>query len=259
MLVWILSDLHLELTRGWDLPTASARPRFDVLIVAGDLIPRMARGVTWLRKRVTDRPVVYIAGNHEPYGQDIDIDVEKARAAAAGSNVRVLQNEAWSIDGVLFVGATLWTDFALFGSQGYAMNRAVGVMNDYSRIRKNSYADRLRPSDTVARHFESREFIARTIREKPTNSKVVVVTHHPCIRQLIRDGMENDILSAAYVSDCPALLDGVDLWICGHTHRSFDGILGTTRVVSNGKGYGPWGPQRTWDNPHFNINFVIEI
>jgi hypothetical protein len=39
--LWILSDLHLELTRGWDLPSADARPRFDVFVVAGDLIPRM--------------------------------------------------------------------------------------------------------------------------------------------------------------------------------------------------------------------------
>jgi 3',5'-cyclic AMP phosphodiesterase CpdA len=168
------------LTRGWDLPVADTRPRFDILVVAGDLTTRMARGVTWLRERVTDRPVIYVAGNHEPYGQDIDIDVEKARAAAAGSNVRILQNEACNIGGVLFVGATLWTDFALFGSPDYAMNRAVGIMNDYARIRKNSYADRLRPSDTVARHFESREFLVRTIHEAPTSRKVVVVTHHPC-------------------------------------------------------------------------------
>ena len=45
VLLWILSDLHLELTRGWDLPSGDARPRFDVLVVAGDLIPRMERGV----------------------------------------------------------------------------------------------------------------------------------------------------------------------------------------------------------------------
>jgi 3',5'-cyclic AMP phosphodiesterase CpdA len=45
MPLWILSDLHLEFTPGWELPSADARPRFDVLVVAGDLIPRMERGV----------------------------------------------------------------------------------------------------------------------------------------------------------------------------------------------------------------------
>jgi hypothetical protein len=114
--------------------------------------------------------------------------------------------------------------------------------------------------DTVARHFESREFIVRTVREAPANCKVVVVSHHPCIRQLTRTGMEDDIMSAAYVSDCSALLDGVDLWICGHTHESFNEVVGTTRVVSNAKGYGPWPPDRlTWDNPNFDPHFVVEI
>ena len=54
MRLWILSDLHIELTRGWDLPAGADRPDFDVLVVAGDLIPRMERGVRWLRERVTD-------------------------------------------------------------------------------------------------------------------------------------------------------------------------------------------------------------
>jgi hypothetical protein len=37
-------------------------------------------------------------------------------------------------------------------------------------------------------------------------------------------------------------------------------VIGATRVVSNSKGYGPWPPhERTWDNPRFDPNFVIEI
>jgi hypothetical protein len=59
VLLWIMSDLHLELTRGWDLPDPDACPDFDVMIVAGDLIPRMERGVKWLLERVPDRPVFY--------------------------------------------------------------------------------------------------------------------------------------------------------------------------------------------------------
>lgn len=32
-----MSDIHAELTRGWNLPSGAARPDYDVLIVAGDL------------------------------------------------------------------------------------------------------------------------------------------------------------------------------------------------------------------------------
>ncbi|WP_371259238.1 metallophosphoesterase [Bradyrhizobium sp. WSM1743] len=73
----------MELTRGWDLPAGDARPQFDVLVIAGDLIPRMERGVTWLLERVPDRPVIYVAGNHEFYGTDIDRTVEKAAFGSA--------------------------------------------------------------------------------------------------------------------------------------------------------------------------------
>ena len=68
VLLWIQSDLHVDLTRGWDLPSGDVRPDFNVLVVAGDLIPRMERGVAWLRERVPDRPVVYCesAWNKDP-------------------------------------------------------------------------------------------------------------------------------------------------------------------------------------------------
>jgi predicted phosphodiesterase len=254
-----MSDLHVESTRGWDLPPARERPAFDVMIVAGDLVTRAERGVRWLLERVTDRTVLYVPGNHEFFGADIDRTVEKARQAAAGTNVRILQNDAEKIADCLFVGATFWSDFELFGNRAFAMNRAGDVMNDYRKIRKHSYAQRLRPIDTVTRHHASREFIARTIRDTPTGRKVVI-THHGCVRQAIRNGMEHDIISAAYVSDCPELLDGVDAWVYGHTHESRRFRVGKTLIVSNAKGYGPWGPAKSgWENTSFNPNYVIEI
>ena len=58
-------------TRDWDLPSGDARPTFDIMVVAGDLIPRAERGVRWLLESVSDRPVIYVMGNHESYGTDI--------------------------------------------------------------------------------------------------------------------------------------------------------------------------------------------
>jgi hypothetical protein len=45
MRLWVSSDLHLELSRGWDLSSADMRPDFDVLVVARDLISHTERGV----------------------------------------------------------------------------------------------------------------------------------------------------------------------------------------------------------------------
>ncbi|MBK0711717.1 metallophosphoesterase, partial [Klebsiella pneumoniae] len=83
---------------------------------------------------------------------DIERTFEKAKQAAAGTNVHVLQNETVVIDGVTVAAATLWTDFNLFGDQRHAMRVAGERMNDHKKIRTNRYAERFRPSHAFARH-----------------------------------------------------------------------------------------------------------
>jgi hypothetical protein len=89
--------------------------------MGGDLIPRMERGVKWLRERVQDKPIIYVAGNHEAYGTDIDRTFEKAKEAADGSQIFILERSSIRLGDVSFVGATTWTDFALFGDPDRAM------------------------------------------------------------------------------------------------------------------------------------------
>lgn len=278
VLLWIVSDLHLELTRGWDLPSGEARPHFDFMIVAGDLIPRMERGVAWLFMHVPDRPVIYVAGNHEGYGCDIDRTVEKARQAAAGTTIIILQNDAVRIGEVTFVGATLWTDFDLFGDQQRAMRVAGDRMNDYKKIRVSRYAKRFRPQHALARHLQSRAFFETEMRKPRGGNKLVAISHHAphpgrSFHRMSssRPLSDEDVLTAAYRSDLTSLmwpspneghlntLSPADLWIYGHTHESEDFTIGHTRVVSNAKGYGPRKHGETWDNPGFNPNFIIEI
>jgi predicted phosphodiesterase len=255
--IWHLSDLHMELTRGWDLPAVGARPDYDVLVVAGDLITRMERGVAWLLERVTDRPVVYVGGNHEGYGTDLDRTLEKARLAAAGTNVFVMENDSVEIGGVIFYGAVGWTGFNLFGNPDREMVVAGDVMNDYKKVRRGgAYQYRLRPADTLKRHLETRAFLQREL-SKPKTGRRVVVTHHGFHAEAVRRGHERDLISAAYTSRDP--IEGADLWLYGHTHESRDFKVGDTRVVTNSKGYGPWRSGETWENPDFNERLVIEI
>lgn len=273
MRVWVMSDLHLELTRGWDLPSGEARPDFDVMVVAGDLIPRAERGVRWLLER-TDAKIIYCMGNHESYGTDIDRTLEKAKEAAAGTNVHVLENETVRIGEVTFAACTLWTDFALFGDERREMAVAAERMNDFKAIRTSRYAECFRPAHALARHRRSRAFLEAELR-KDRPGPLVIVTHHGCRRPELRlshPPKPDELLSAAFYSDLTALMapspdDGrgalrpADLWIYGHTHESFDAVIGTTtRVVANCKGYGPWLPrERAWDNPNFDEKLIIEI
>lgn len=256
MRLWVGSDYHLEATRGWDLPATNARPDFEVMVVAGDLTTRMERGVKWLLERVRDRPVIYVAGNHEAYGTDLDRTIEKARTAAAGTNIHVLENDSVTINDTVFLGATGWTDFNLFGDPERAMHAAGEVMNDYKKIRIGNYEYRLRPAHTLARHLKTRAFLQQEL-SGPKTLPRVVVTHMGFHREAARRGYEHDLISAAYTSGDP--IEGADLWLYGHTHESRDFCVGTTRVVSNGKGYGPWRAGESWENPHFDPNLIVEI
>lgn len=281
MKLWILSDIHQESMRGWDLPAPSERPAFDVMVMAGDLITKMERGVNWLLERVTDRPVIYVSGNHEAYGVDVDRTIEKAMKAAEGTNVFVLQNRAIALGDAIFAGCTMWTDFDLFGDRRRAMAVAGERMNDYRKIRTAKYAERFLPHHARARHLESRAFLEAEMRRPRGDKKLVVVTHHAPVAELGfllappeagERVSDETMLSAAYRSDLTALMrpspgaDGeaalrpADLWIHGHRHESFDAVVGSTRVVSNAKGYGPWPPREaTWDNASFDPNLIIEI
>jgi len=270
MRLWIFSDAHLE-SADWDLPPQAERPEYDVMIVAGDLITRMERGVTWLLARVQDRPVVYVMGNHEAYGTGIERTLDKARRAAAGTNVHVLENDTLRIGDVTVAGCCLWTDFGLDGDPHRAMIVAGERMNDYRKIRTPDYR-RFRPEHALSRHFKSIAFLKAEMRRPRGADKLVVVTHHAPVRGMPREGGpgRDRGLDPAYRSDLARLMSPIaddgrgplrpaDLWIHGHTHESFDGVIGATRVVSNPKGYGPFRPGDAWENHRFDPTLVIEI
>jgi hypothetical protein len=112
MKLHIVSDLHAGFG-AFDLPETDA----DVLVLAGDVDVGL-RGMRMAREWARGRPVIYVAGNHEFYGESIPRHITKLREAAAGTEVRFLENEGAVIDGVRFLGCTLWTNFDLFGAGG---------------------------------------------------------------------------------------------------------------------------------------------
>ncbi len=110
MKIHILSDLHLE-CGPYTLPSDLD---CDVVVAAGDIGEDLL-GIEWLR--TLSKPVLYVAGNHEFYRlhcrdqKDMADCLADVRVAAAGTNVTVLQNEAAVIDGIRFLGTTLWTNY----------------------------------------------------------------------------------------------------------------------------------------------------
>ena len=76
----------------------------------------------------------------------------------------MLDSQQLVLDGVRFLAATLWTDFAITGNAVAAQLEAQQRMNDYRRIRAGAYR-RLRPSDTRGDHFKARAFLEAALRE----------------------------------------------------------------------------------------------
>jgi predicted phosphodiesterase len=235
----VLSDLHLEFGHPYPPPRDDA----DVVVLCGD-IHLCDRGIGFARQ-FAPRPVVYVAGNHEfyiPWANEfytLDEALLRLRRSAAGTNVSFLENDEATIDGVRFLGCTLWTDFALYGPEDRepAMVRARVAMADYLSIYRAAGA-RLRPSDTGALHAASARWLQERL-DTPCSGPTVVVTHHAPSRRSLARRFEGDPLSPAFASHLDHLLGGdhVRLWIHGHTHHSVDYDAGGTRVLSNQRGY----------------------
>jgi Icc-related predicted phosphoesterase len=260
--IWPISDLHLESSTGWDLPSLENRPAFDVLVVAGDLIPRPERGVRWLLERVRDKPVVYILGNHERYGEDADRAVDKARKAALGTAVHVLEQDFVEINGVEFAGGTLWTNYALYGTQTVeaAMSVAQSGMNDFRRIRVGDYSRKFRPLDALVRHERSIAFLRSRKRAAPEKRRIIATHHSPDWMAVANDP---SLLAASYASNLDGLISeiGASLWVSGHVHETRDCFVSGTRLISNPKGYGPsqGAPPGSWQNRNFEPRLTVEV
>jgi predicted phosphohydrolase len=249
MRVHVLSDLHLE-RAPFALPETDA----EVIVLAGDVAGGTA-GVRWARHLPGDRPILYLAGNHEFYGHALPALHGRLRQAAAGSHVHVLENDEVTIGGVRFLGCTLWSDFDFGGPEERAisMEYCARVVNDYEHIHYSPQQRTLRPRDTRMLHVASRRWLTRRLEEsaRPT----VVVTHHAPLIRFRPPQAHLRALAGAFASDLTELMgaERVQLWIYGHTHRVADLDVRGTRIVSNPRGY----PHQPVDG--FDPGLVVEV
>jgi len=261
MRIWILSDLHIEQSK-WDIP--SPAPDYDVLIAAGDIHTPLSAGVHWLAERSEGRPVIYVPGNHEWYAYQqrftITDEAKRGQTLADDLGIYLLQDAEVVVDGVRFLGSSLWTDYEIFGNAVSAMRHAQNWMNDYRIIFPSEIGKPLKPQEALSWHKRSLVWLSEALRV-PFDGTTVVVTHHLPHPKSIHPRFANDPLTPAFCSDLSELVEnsGAALWVHGHTHESCDYIAGQTRVVCNPKGYGPMKAGGKFENPNFDAGLVVEI
>ncbi|MBB3222909.1 metallophosphoesterase [Pseudoduganella umbonata] len=259
MRLLILSDLHREFwTRQIAFDTSASNP--DAVILAGDIDTSGVRAVQWAAREFAGIPVLYVHGNHEGYGHNLDSEQQKIQAASAATdNVKFLDCGEYRIGNVRFLGAALWTDFKLFGDDRrfFAMTRAETAMNDYRRIRLAGKGyKRLRAADTALFHEQHKGWLASRLAE-PHDGPTVVVTHMAPSMKSVPEQYAGDLTSSAYASNLDSLVASADLWVHGHMHESFDYRIGECRVICNPHGY--MTRMGEPENESFQASFIVEI
>lgn len=223
----------------------------DIIVLAGD-IGEWVNGLEWSRNRFEHQKIIYVAGNHEYYDSDLAI-LDELQAKAKELDIHFLENDSAIINGVRFLGCTLWTDFDCYSSE--EINRAWSTMNDYKYIycrpwwaneqNREEALQLMQPdskfgfdpkyfSPTVAYllHNQSLDWLQQQL-DQPFNGPTVVVTHHaPTMRSTT---------NAAYGSNLEDFLEKnsskIDLWCHGHIHKSVDYEVAGVRIVCNARGY----------------------
>jgi predicted phosphodiesterase len=249
MKIRVLSDLHLEFA-GWTPPPVDA----DVVVLAGDIHVGV-RGLEWARQQFPTLPVIYVVGNHEFYGGQLQQVSAALRETADRLDINMLDAGELLIEGTRFLGATLWTDFALYGvgpRLQQSMSDARQAITDFRVIRFGA-SESFSPELAREMHLAQVKWLEGKLIEE-FDGPTVVVTHFLPHRRSIHPKYEGDPFNPAFASDLARLVGPpVSLWIHGHTHESLDYLVNGTRVVCNPRGYLPMEP-----NGAFDPRFVVE-
>ncbi len=247
MNIQILSDIHLEFEE-FEIDYSNS----DVVVLAGD-IHIGDKGVKWALEAIKDIPVVYVLGNHEYYRQAYPKLSRKLKELVTGTNVFLLENDHIELETIHFFGCTLWTDFELLGDPRVAGYECQQKMTDFKKIKKEPNYSKIRSLDISLINKKSVHWLESAI--MPDLEKSVIVTHHAPSRQSIPEHLKNDIISAGYASNLDNLVKGLNptVWIHGHVHESADYKIGSTRVLSNPRGY----PGER--NLQFDPSFIVSL
>jgi predicted phosphodiesterase len=209
-------------------------------------------------------------------------------------NIHILECESIYIDGITFVAGTLWTDMnredpvtlnsikgvmndyriiddsdemvqfkkAVYkkDEQGNLITQKVGEINStiIDHYETDTRPSKFSPEKSVVRHKCMLSTINEVLESAPVDAKIVIVGHHAPCKMSTKPRYQNEvIMNGAYSSDLTELmLDNpkIKLWTHGHTHSSFDYMIGSTRIVCNPRGYYSYE-----ENEEFDPGKIIEV
>ena len=253
MKISLVSDLHLEFG-----PQELAGG--DILIIAGDVceyrtlskqfhstkvlpyIPGKLNAYDFFYHECAKyKKVFYVLGNHEFYHHRFDTTYKDLKAILP-DNITLLENEVVEYEGVMFMGATLWTD--LNKGDPITVQSMKMHMNDYRAV-KNFYPDKglyhkLTPYDTVEAHRKSKQYFLSTVKEHKDKPFVVITHMAPSFASVNEKYIRDTVMNGGYASELSEFIldhENIKVWVHGHMHDPTDYMIGETRILSNPRGY----------------------
>jgi predicted MPP superfamily phosphohydrolase len=233
----IASDLHLDTRGGLNAPD-SAFPvrRAPVLLLAGDVCSATDPDYFEILSKVA-KPfdaVMYIPGNHEYYGSDVDpqqLDKEIERVCYDVGNVVYLNKRRVNLRNIAYIGATLWTNCP----------NDPTPMNDFRHINRGKFT----PAEENWLHRDYRDWIKKAVNSAKREGcyGAVVMTHHAPDRALEYGTTSRDpyVFPYYFASDMSDIVHDpfIQVWVHGHTHESYRLQLddGGPIFASNALGY----------------------
>lgn len=249
MKISLYSDLHTEF--------GSAFPKIpeetDVVILAGDIIGKSGLvDLTGYFLSYPEKLFIYVLGNHEYYNSEWDSWLGRIRwALEPVDNVILLENESVEINGVMFHGCTLWTDFLSKGPafENICKLHAKDSVSDFRLIAG------VTPDLMQKRSQQSVKWLKKSLEENKDKTNIVI-THFPPLLECRHGKYGGSLLDGYFCNDLSELVSesNIALFCYGHNHWNDDFELYGTRFVSNQYGY----PGERVGN-EFNEGLVIEV
>ena len=281
MKIQLLSDLHLEVHPGF---VPEPAPGAEVLVLAGDIGSYqpgsllqdedfgLARFSPLPQYAGWPTPVLFVPGNHEYDVQDFDAAHTRLRATCERLGLVWLERESLVLQGVRFVGTTLWSDFDALADAAQVSDLAQRLkMRDKAFRAANFYLKKTGGTRS------GQPFLAEAVRAQalicqewlraalavPFDGPTVAVTHFaPSLRSADpRYGLVPG--TAGFCNALDALLEHADLWLHGHLHapsdyrvqgQRSDGTPWQCRVVAN-----PLGYARKNEQAFFQTQYCVSV
>lgn len=237
----LVSDLHIPSYQDGDL--RGLKPTAPVLALLGDICEvhnffKIREFFEYVSKNW--RYVLYVPGNHEFYGGNLQSSIDEMRSFLSPfRNIVLMDNDVVVIDNVRYVGSTLWSDME--NENPLTMLACKNLINDYHCIRKTVRGKEviITPEDTVKLYHKNVNFI-KTMLELSCDPFNVVLTHHAPSYKSVSPRFVGNAGNGGFVSnldefilDRPKIL----VWAHGHSHSCVDYNIGKCRVVGNPLGY----------------------